>query len=101
MLRGDVNRRRECGILPGNAGDVDNVFRTAVVAVAQEMCYRQLRRADGVCDVDIYQGVSATSGRVLAGRRARWAPEVTPVLSIRAVGQRYALSLCIRTVCSM
>lgn len=101
MLRGGVNRRRERGILPGNTGDVDNVFQTVVFAVSQEMRYRQLRCADGVCDVDIYQGVSATRGRVLTGRRARRAPKVTPVLSIRAASQRYAFFLCIEAVCSV
>jgi len=82
VLSGRVDRSSEGCILPGNTGNVDNVLGLFGIAIVQEVRNGELSDADRVCQVDIYQAVPATSGRVLTGLRSRRAPEVGPVLLI-------------------
>lgn len=60
-----------------DAGDVGDA---AWLFVRQEVGDCELRYADGVRDVDVYEGV-AGGGRVVSrGRCAGWVPEVRPWL---------------------
>lgn len=75
-----VNRCCEICVLAGNTGDMDDVLWATAGPVLEEMGDGQLCGANGVCDIDVYQCIAATSDRVLAWISAGWSPEVAPVL---------------------
>lgn len=80
MFRSGIHRSREGCILARHTGDVEDMSGFLAVTEAQKVGNSQLGDTDGVSNIDIDQGITTLTRRILASRRTRRTPEVAPML---------------------